>query len=69
MLWGTCLGGVKAGAPRKNPFTKFCTALCKLRLSSHCLEIEVGLWAKLNKPPLDKRKRCICNFIFSWNVN
>ena len=48
---------------------RFRTALCKLRLSSHYLEIKVGLWAKLNKTPLDQLKFGICTFIFSWNVN
>ena len=43
--------------------TEFCIALCKLRLSSHRLEIEVGRWAKPNRTPLDQRKCRICNIV------
>ena len=43
--------------------TKFRIALCKLRLSSHRLEIEVGRWAKPNRTPLDQRKCRICNIV------
>ena len=40
--------------------TKFCIALCKLRLSSHHL---VGRWAKPNRTLLDQRKCHICNIV------
>ena len=43
--------------------TKFRIALCKLRLSSHRLEIEVGRWAQPNRTPLDQRKCRICNIV------
>ena len=35
---------------------KYRRSLCKLRVSSHRLEVEIGRWAKPNKIPLDNRK-------------
>lgn len=40
---------------------KFRTALSKLRVSSHRLEIEVGRWSRPTRTPIDDRKCRICN--------
>ena len=34
--------------------------MSKLRVSSHRLEIEVGIWSRLNRAPLDERKCFRC---------
>ena len=41
--------------------SKFRTAISKLRMSSHRLEIEVGMWARPQRTPIDQRKCRICN--------
>lgn len=40
---------------------KYRKSLCRLRVSSHRLEIEAGRWSKPNKTPLDDRKCIECN--------
>ena len=40
---------------------KFRNALCKLRVSSHRLEIEAGRWHKPSSIPFDDRKCTYCN--------
>lgn len=42
---------------------KYRTSLCRLRVSSHRLEVERGRWAKPNKIPLDNRKCRICGVL------
>ena len=42
---------------------KFRTALSKLRISSHRLEIEAGRWNKPNKTPRENRKCKYCNML------
>ena len=38
-------------------------SLCKLRVSSHRLEIETGRWTKPNKTPIDARKCKMYNLL------
>lgn len=40
---------------------KFRTALTKLRVSSHRLEVETGRWARPNSIPFEERKCKTCN--------
>ena len=42
---------------------KYRKSICKLRVSSHRLEIETGRWAKPNKIPLKNRLCMICNVL------
>ena len=42
---------------------KYRRSLCKLRVSSHRLEVEMGRWAKPNKIPLDNRKCRACGVL------
>ena len=42
---------------------KFRTALAKLRLSSHRLEVETGRWARPNAIPFSERSCKVCNKI------
>ena len=42
---------------------KYRRSLCKLRVSSHRLEVEMGRWAKPNKIPLDNRKYRACGVL------
>ena len=42
---------------------KYRRSLCKLRVSSHRLEVEMGRWAKPNKIPLDNRKCRVCGVL------
>ena len=42
---------------------KYRRSLCRLRVSSHRLEVERGRWAKPNKIPLDNRKCRFCEVL------
>ena len=42
---------------------KFCTALTRLRVSSHRLQIEAGRWHRPESIPINNRKCNICNQI------
>ena len=42
---------------------KYRKSICKLRVSSHRLEIETGRWTKPNKIPLENRLCMICNLL------
>ena len=42
---------------------KYRKSICKLRVSSHRLEIETGRWTKPNKIPLENRLCMICNVL------
>ena len=42
---------------------KYRKSLCKLRVSSHRLEVEMGRWAKPNKILYDNRKCSVCNVL------
>ena len=42
---------------------KYRNSICKLRVSSHRLEIETGRWAKPNEIPLENRLCMICNVL------
>ena len=42
---------------------KYRKSLCKLRVSSHRLEIESGRWTKPNKTPLNERLCMICSVL------
>ena len=43
--------------------SKFRNAISKLRMSSHCLEIEAGKWVRVNRAPVNERKCTLCNVI------
>ena len=42
---------------------KYRRSLCKLRVSSHRLEVEMGRWAKPNKIPVDNKKCTVCGVL------
>ena len=42
---------------------KICQAFSRLRMSSHCLEIESGRWTRPNSTPLDDRKCSLYNVL------
>ena len=37
-----------------------CNAISKLRLSSHCLEVEAGMWVRIDRVPAIERKCTLC---------
>lgn len=43
--------------------SKFCIALCRLRVSSHRLEIEAGRWVRPNSIPVNDRKCSKCSVL------
>ena len=45
------------------PLEKHRKSLCRLRVSSHRLEVEMGRWAKPNKIPLENRKCRSCDVL------
>jgi len=60
---------LKRGSNRPRTYVLFCNfqfqpyALTRLRVSSHCLEVERGRWLKLNKIPFENRKCQYCNVL------